>query len=68
MSSTGAQPDAESDAGSDADARDARARRRTWVIGGALLVLSALLVVLRMLLFRAGIIGAHPAWARWPSG
>ncbi|UNK71172.1 hypothetical protein [Microbacterium sp. H1-D42] len=56
-----------SDAGSliesDAVARDNRARRRTWVIGGALLVLSALVVLVRVLTYRAGIVGESPAWA-----
>ncbi|MBN8204492.1 hypothetical protein JF550_00810 [Microbacterium esteraromaticum] len=50
------------DATSDAGDCDVRARQRTWVIGGALLLMSALLVVLRMLLFRAGIIGSMPDW------
>ncbi|WP_313354441.1 hypothetical protein [Microbacterium sp.] len=53
------------DAGSDADDRDARARRRTWVIGGALLVVSALVVVPRALLYQAGIIGPSPGWVHY---
>ncbi len=56
---------ATSDAGSDADDRDARARRRTWVIGGALLMASGLVVVPRALLYQAGIIGPSPGWVHY---
>lgn len=60
MSSPGAQSDAEVDA----VARDARAQRRTWVIGGALLVLSALVVLVLLLAFRLGVVaaGGWPVW------